>query len=168
MEGDEVVKAEKKEASSSSTTVVQESKTKKLTILMAGLMVTVFFAVGIYVILISGRGENQCQMTYMYEYPQYVPIDLKSAPVSPPHYKLYAYGEGKATERLRKGKFVGIPVLFIPGNSGSHKQVRSLASVALRKSLDDQEHRPKFDFFAVDFEEELSAVYGGVLERQSR
>ena len=29
-------------------------------------------------------------------------------------------------------KFSGIPVLYIPGNSGSHKQVRSMASVALR------------------------------------
>jgi hypothetical protein len=43
------------------------------------------------------------------------------------------YGEGKAAAYLEKGKFSGIPVLFIPGNSGSYKQVRSLASVALRQ-----------------------------------
>ena len=40
-----------------------------------------------------------------------------------PNYGLYAYGEGKMSEPLRENKFTGIPVLFIPGNSGSHKQV---------------------------------------------
>ena len=33
--------------------------------------------------------------------------------------------------------FSGAPVLFIPGNSGSYKQARSLASVALRKGVDN-------------------------------
>jgi len=49
-----------------------------------------------------------------------------------PKYGLYVYGEGKSAGYLEKGKYSGIPVLFIPGNSGSYKQVRSLASVALR------------------------------------
>ena len=40
-----------------------------------------------------------------------------------PNYGLYAYGEGKMAEALRENKFSGIPVLFVPGNSGSHKQV---------------------------------------------
>ena len=53
-----------------------------------------------------------------------------------------------------------------------HK-VRSLASVALRKTLDDDNYEGKysrsihFDYFAVDFGEELSAIYGGVLDDQS-
>ena len=52
-------------------------------------------------------------------------------------------------------------------------QVRSFASVALRKTLDDDDYDGKysksihFDYFAVDFGEELSAVYGGVLDDQS-
>ena len=52
-------------------------------------------------------------------------------------------------------------------------QVRSVASVALRKTLDDDDYDGKysksihFDYFAVDFGEELSAVYGGVLDDQS-
>jgi len=54
---------------------------------------------------------------------------------------------------LSKGKVNGVPVLFIPGNSGSHKQVRSLASVALRKALDDDYKKLHFDFFSVDFNE---------------
>ena len=111
------------------------------------------------------------------------------------------------SEPLRSNKFTGIPVLFVPGNSGSHKQVRlnsdiikysvvqlfsqernmlkivhtyvtliqvrSFASVALRKTLDDDDYDGKysnsihFDYFAVDFGEVLSAVYGGVLDDQS-
>ena len=31
-------------------------------------------------------------------------------------------------ESLREGKFSGIPVLFVPGNSGSHKQVKFASS----------------------------------------
>lgn len=37
-------------------------------------------------------------------------------------YGLYAYSEGRLTERSRNMDFDGIPVLFIPGNSGSYKQ----------------------------------------------
>lgn len=39
-----------------------------------------------------------------------------------PRYALYAYGEGFVTEKLRRMHFSGIPVLFIPGNAGSHEQ----------------------------------------------
>jgi len=39
-----------------------------------------------------------------------------------PRFGLYAYGEGFLTERLRRMHFSGIPVLFIPGNAGSHEQ----------------------------------------------
>lgn len=43
--------------------------------------------------------------------------------------------------------------------------VRSLASVAYRKALDSR--RPyRLDYFSIDFDEELSAFHGGLLERQ--
>ena len=102
-------------------------------------------------------------------------------------------------EQVKSGKFSGIPVVFIPGNSGSYKQVRSMASVALRKAscyrilyysllssvldnlncindnmvcvyrkaIDDSEYKTHFDYFSVDFSEEYSAIYGGVLELQA-
>ena len=41
------------------------------------------------------------------------------------NYGLYAYGEGKSVKQLEEGEFSGIPVLFIPGNSGSYKQGRA-------------------------------------------
>jgi hypothetical protein len=36
-----------------------------------------------------------------------------------------------------------------------------------RKALDDTDYKVHFDYFAVDFGEELSALYGGVLEQQA-
>ena len=38
--------------------------------------------------------------------------------------------------------------------------------MAYRKSLDSKKHF-HFDFFTIDFNEELSALYGGVLEQQT-
>lgn len=43
-------------------------------------------------------------------------------------------------------RFDGVPVLYLPGNSGSHMQARSLASVALRKAL-NSERDYHFDYF---------------------
>ena len=68
--------------------------------------------------------SNGCNMTYMY--PTYIPIHLTSSDAAlPAKYGLYLYHEGwKAIdfkEHLRK--LSGVPVLFIPENGGSYKQV---------------------------------------------
>lgn len=47
---------------------------------------------------------------------------------------------------LSMTRFDGVPVLYLPGNSGSHMQARSLASVALRKAL-NSERDYHFDYF---------------------
>lgn len=90
--------------------------------------------------------ENRCKMTYMFEYPQFVRIDVPES-----HhfnaYSLFGYTEGKLSERARNMDFTGAPVLFIPGNGGSYKQVRSFASVALRKGIDNG-WRNHLDFFS--------------------
>ncbi|XP_078034051.1 GPI inositol-deacylase isoform X2 [Augochlora pura] len=106
-------------------------------------------------------------MTYMFEYPQYVRISLDNEIEELyPRYGLYAYGEGFVTEKHRRMYFSGIPVLFIPGNAGSHEQVRSLASVSLRKSL--KERTPfHFDYFTVSLGKDYSALYGGVLMEET-
>lgn len=70
------------------------------------------------------------------------------------------------TENARRNAWTGAPVLFIPGNSGSFKQARSLASVALRKGIANH-WNAHLDYFAVDLNEEYSALYGGVLEEQT-
>lgn len=84
-----------------------------------------------------------------------------------PKYRLYGYSEGSFTEQLRKKKFKGIPVLFIPGSIGSFKQGRSIASISLRKSVNSRTPF-HFNYFMVDFNEELSGLYGAVLRDQSK
>ncbi|KAF8897930.1 PGAP1-like protein-domain-containing protein [Infundibulicybe gibba] len=68
-----------------------------------------------------------------------------------------------------------LPVLFIPGNAGSSRQVRSIASSAARQFYDSPEvASPAFasrsvrplDFFAVEFNEDLSAFHGSTIESQ--
>uniref|UniRef100_A0A8C3K2S9 GPI inositol-deacylase n=1 Tax=Calidris pygmaea TaxID=425635 RepID=A0A8C3K2S9_9CHAR len=112
--------------------------------------------------------ENRCSMTYMYEYPEYLKIKLpKKTARRYPVYELYLYGEGNYAEENKNLLLTGIPVLFLPGNAGSYKQVRSLGSIALRKA-EDVDFKYHFNFFSVNFNEELVALYGGSLQRQTK
>ncbi|PSS30172.1 GPI inositol-deacylase [Actinidia chinensis var. chinensis] len=139
--------------------------------------------------------SNGCIMTYMY--PQYIPI-ASPANISSSKYGLYLYHEGwkkiDFNERLKK--INGVPVLFIPGNGGSYKQVRSLAAESNRAyqggplertfyqeaSLNLKEGRVEIDtagfglpnqyismldWFAVDLEGEHSAMDGRILEEHT-
>ena len=54
--------------------------------------------------------------------------------------------------------------MFIVGNADSYRQVRSLGSVAYRMGDNNEK---KLDYFSIDFNEELSALFGGVLEEQT-
>lgn len=109
---------------------------------------------------------NKCDMTYMYQWPEYVRVPLfKGTSKLFPRYSLHLYGEGSRDEVSRNLKTLrGIPVLFIPGNAGSHKQVRSLASVALRKAEDN---RYEFNYFTVNLDERLSGIFGIMLDEQT-
>ncbi|KAH9019092.1 PGAP1-like protein-domain-containing protein [Lactarius hengduanensis] len=66
-----------------------------------------------------------------------------------------------------------VPVLFIPGNAGSAHQIRSIASSAARQYYaSPYTSSPEFtsraiqplDFFAVDYNEDLSAFHGPTLD----
>ncbi|XP_067638402.1 GPI inositol-deacylase isoform X3 [Eurosta solidaginis] len=80
-------------------------------------------------------------------------------------YGLYFYNEGMLPVDVTKIKLNGAPVIFVPGNGGSYKQVRSLASVALKKGIGTSVN---LDYYTVDFNEELSALFGNYLERQTQ
>jgi glycosylphosphatidylinositol deacylase len=69
----------------------------------------------------------------------------------------------------------GVPVLFIPGNAGSYKQVRSLAAEAAwhyhnvyrpGAGAGGASKRP-LDFFSVDFNEDFTAFHGQTLLDQA-
>ncbi|XP_058186634.1 uncharacterized protein LOC131303670 isoform X5 [Rhododendron vialii] len=139
--------------------------------------------------------SNGCIMTYMY--PQYIPVS-SPANLSASKYGLYLYHEGwkkiDFSEHLKK--LSGVPVLFIPGNGGSYKQVRSLAaesdrayqggplertfyqqaSLTVKKGGVEMDatgfHLPNhyssmLDWFAVDLEGEHSAMDGRILEEHT-
>ncbi|KAM4124714.1 hypothetical protein ACB094_01G252200 [Castanea mollissima] len=139
--------------------------------------------------------SNGCIMTYMY--PTYIPISASEG-VSSAKYGLYLYHEGwrKIDFKEHIKKLSGVPVLFIPGNGGSYKQVRSLAAESDRAyqggplertfyqeaSLTPEEggadfdsagfqlpnqYTSKLDWFAVDLEGEHSAMDGGILEEHT-
>uniref|UniRef100_A0A8C8XDG0 GPI inositol-deacylase n=1 Tax=Panthera leo TaxID=9689 RepID=A0A8C8XDG0_PANLE len=115
-----------------------------------------------------GFEENKCSMSYMFEYPEYQKIQLpKKLAKRYPAYELYLYGEGSYAEEHKILPLTGIPVLFLPGNAGSYKQVRSVGSIALRKA-EDIDFKYHFDFFSVNFNEELVALYGGSLQKQTK
>lgn len=117
--------------------------------------------------LLTGFEENRCSMTYMFEYPEYRRVALpRRVARLYPAYGLYLYGEGLYAQETRNLKLTGAPVLFLPGNAGSYKQARSLGSVALRKA-ENMEGGLHFNVFTVDFNEELVALYGGSLLRQT-
>ncbi|XP_075464311.1 GPI inositol-deacylase isoform X2 [Ascaphus truei] len=112
--------------------------------------------------------SNRCSMTYMFEYPEYQNIKLpKKVSRLYPAYELYLYGEGAYAEENKNFTLTGIPVLFVPGNAGSYKQARSIGSIALRKAenIDSGYH---FNVFSVNLNEELVALYGGSLQRQTK
>ncbi|KAM6934548.1 GPI inositol-deacylase [Xenentodon cancila] len=117
--------------------------------------------------LLTGFEENRCSMTYMFELPEYrrLVIPHRVARLYPA-YGLYLYGEGLYAQETRTLKLKGAPVLFLPGNAGSYKQARSLGSVALRKA-ENILGGVHLNVFTVDFNEELVALYGGSLVRQT-
>lgn len=68
----------------------------------------------------------------------------------------------------------GVPVLFIPGNAGSYKQVRSFASEAayhyhnsVRHQAASSHAKRPLDFFSVDFNEDFTAFHGQTLLDQA-
>ncbi|CAK8541188.1 unnamed protein product [Lathyrus sativus] len=139
--------------------------------------------------------SNGCLMTYMY--PTYIPI-TSSESVTPVKYGLYLYHEGwrKIDYREHLKKLSGVPVLFIPGNGGSYKQVRSLAAESDRAYQNGplehsfyreasqipkegdadisfsnfqlpNQYTSRLDWFAVDLEGEHSAMDGAILEEHT-
>ena len=140
------------------------------------------FVSTISILIIGGLGlfdylnnfdQNECSMTYMRQNPGIIPVELPSVIKNEfPNYKLYLYCEGYDCQKYETLKFNEpnqIPVLFVPGNADSHMQVRSMASVGLDKSRKPKYSKLiiKFLYFTISFNEELTALYGPLLEIQT-
>lgn len=123
----------------------------------------------------SGADSPQCRSIYMY--PSYARIDGFDSRFTPlaQKYHLYLYREqGKDKIPFQDGhvKLDGIPVLFIPGNAGSFKQVRSIAAASSSLFFDNPQeienlHVQNLDFFAADFNEDFTAFHGRTMLDQA-
>ncbi|EDN07322.1 conserved hypothetical protein [Histoplasma mississippiense (nom. inval.)] len=91
-------------------------------------------------------------------------------------YRLYLYRERTVDKYSEQDIGVGgVPVLFLPGNAGSYRQGRSLASEASLYFQDaisnDQEKlnagTRSLDFFMADFNEDMAAFHGQTLLDQA-
>ncbi|XP_022669074.1 GPI inositol-deacylase-like isoform X3 [Varroa destructor] len=114
--------------------------------------------------------SNQCSMTYMPVPPQYIEVDLNENVTKKfPRYKLLLYGEGVIARELRRSVPNGIPLVFIHGNAGNPGQARSIGSILQMKA--ETRNRlglPIYSVYTIDFnQQELSALYGGVLSQQA-
>ncbi|KAE8330127.1 GPI inositol-deacylase [Aspergillus sergii] len=91
-------------------------------------------------------------------------------------YNLYLYREGGVDPYSQENLGLnGVPVLFLPGNAGSYRQVRSLAAEASRHYYDVVRHDEdrlnagtrSLDFFMIDFNEDMAAFHGQTLLDQA-
>ncbi|KAF2435964.1 PGAP1-domain-containing protein [Tothia fuscella] len=88
-------------------------------------------------------------------------------------YSLHLYREVGIDDGDSRVK--GVPALFIPGNAGSYRQVRSLAAEAAHYWNDNiksgtnpaLQGKLSLDFFTVDFNEDITAFHGQTLLDQA-
>ncbi|GAA5955116.1 hypothetical protein JCM3765_003199 [Sporobolomyces pararoseus] len=135
-----------------------------------------------------GGGSGSCRMTFMS--PSYFHLsgfDKNETRLGNGPWGLYLYREAgwdddpvqlEGNGGREKLVLSGTPVLFVPGNAGSFKQVRSLASTATRTFWElpgmrreggewDKKGSSSLDFFTLDFNDDFSAFHGQTLFDQA-
>ncbi|CAI4061968.1 hypothetical protein SUVZ_06G0280 [Saccharomyces uvarum] len=125
----------------------------------------------------DGADAPQCRSIYMY--PSYARIDGFDKRYTPlaHKYHLYLYREQGVDKEPLNGdelQLDGIPVLFIPGNAGSFRQSRSIASACSKLYFDintratlNNENLRNLDFFTADFNEDFTAFHGKTMLDQA-
>ncbi|KAF8609615.1 PGAP1-domain-containing protein [Ceratobasidium sp. AG-I] len=122
-------------------------------------------------ISVTTLSPQGCRMSWMS--PSYVVQDGFNKTWTPlaRRYSLLLYREVGWDSEVPSGR----PALFIPGNAGSSHQVRSIASSAARQIYDSPHVRSTnlpanvepLDLYAVEFNEDLSALHGPTLQTQT-
>ena len=103
--------------------------------------------------------RNHCLMSY--SLPVYTPVPVTSRLSY--KYTLYRYTHGRSKTPLR---VAGMPVLFVPGHTGSYKQARSVASAAVVASAASDKRGP-VEYFTLDFGEEWAGLFGHLVWDQA-
>lgn len=127
---------------------------------------------------LRGPDRPECRVVYMY--PSYARIRSfdESHTKYASKFSLYLYREqGLDTipEDEKEGfeALDGIPALFIPGNAGSYRQVRSIAAEVSNLYFDENinvvnnPNMKNYDFFGADFNEDYTAFHGRTLIDQA-
>jgi glycosylphosphatidylinositol deacylase len=131
-----------------------------------------FLAVIVHSFLNRQLDEKGCHMSYMRPaYAKLEDFDTEHTRFAS-KYSVYLYREVDIDEDTR---VKGVPVLFIPGNAGSYKQVRPIAAAAAQHYHDVIRHdrdaygkgTRSLDFFTVDFNEDITAFHGQTLLDQA-
>ncbi|TQV96628.1 hypothetical protein V2A60_002986 [Cordyceps javanica] len=113
-----------------------------------------------------------CRMSYMRpSYIHFREFDTEHTRFAT-KYSLHLYREQGLDDEV---KLRGVPVLFIPGNAGSYKQVRPIAAEAASHFYERLQHDGSslnagvrnLDFFTVDFNEDITAFHGQTLLDQA-
>ena len=144
----------------------------KKDIVHSTILITTFiiFTIGIYQLYVTIPNiPNECEIPRMYA-PEYVTFSM-----SEPNerfkninskYTLYRHIQPNYVTKNKALKVRGIPVLYVHGNKGHYKEVRSLG-YASDLVADEIEPKKRLEYFTIDFQEEASAVNGDYLEDQA-
>lgn len=141
--------------------------TLSTTILAFGLAATIVYA--FLTRQVDPKGADMSYMRPMFvSYPEFDTEHTRFAG----KYSLYLYREGGIDEDAR---VKGVPILFIPGNAGSYKQVRPVAAEAavyfeehLRHDANAiRDSTQPLDVFSVDFNEDITAFHGQTMLDQA-
>lgn len=122
----------------------------------------------------TGADAPQCRPIYMYpSYARVTGFDTSHTKFAS-KYNLFLYreqGKDKVPTEGDPRLLDGIPVLFIPGNAGSYKQVRSIAAEATNiyqsHKNEDRFQGRNLDFFAAHFNEDFTAFHGRTMLDQA-
>ncbi|SMN18553.1 similar to Saccharomyces cerevisiae YFL025C BST1 GPI inositol deacylase of the ER that negatively regulates COPII vesicle formation [Maudiozyma saulgeensis] len=148
---------------------------KYYTISIIGLLLILYVTAITSLKEFTGADVPQCRSIYMY--PSYARIDGFSKQFTPlaQKYHLYLYREQDKDQEPINNNHIqlnGVPILFIPGNAGSFKQVRSIASACANLYFDSKDsiNNPttqNVDFFTADFNEDFTAFHGQTMLDQA-
>ncbi|KAI9608581.1 hypothetical protein H4Q26_004764 [Puccinia striiformis f. sp. tritici PST-130] len=110
-----------------------------------------------------GKGAGSCRMSWMN--PGYLRLDSVHSRLTD-KYSLFLYRESGLDLEEQPSRS---PVLYIPGNAGSFRQIRSLGSTTshLAQSIYHTRGHPGLDFFTLDFNDDFSAFHGQTLLDQA-
>lgn len=152
---------------------------RSILLLVSFFGLVLFYLTGyLYTSGLTGADSPGCRIVYMG--PSYARITAfdESHTKFASKYSLYLYREqGRdplPDENEGFSHLGGIPILFIPGNAGSYRQVRSIAAETsdlyfdhYLESDDLNPNAKNYDFFTADFNEDFTAFHGRTMLDQA-